>query len=202
MHALGVDQSPAAVQLALDNVARCGTEVPGRVDVVQGDLFAADFVQHMRDRAGFAEGAGFDLVVSNPPYIPRRDYAALAASVREWEDRRALVGEVELASDLAGSGCVDLASPCRTPASDEPDSNEDGLVFYRRIVSILDSLLSVYAGRVTADSAPTPVVAFEVGQGQATAVQALLEGQGYRADVLPDQWGIHRLVLGYRKPVS
>ena len=36
--------------------------------------------------------AGFDLIVCNPPYIPKRDIAALDASVRDFEPRSALDG--------------------------------------------------------------------------------------------------------------
>jgi len=37
----------------------------------------------------------FDLIVSNPPYIPLVEYASLQEEVREWEDVRALVGGVD-----------------------------------------------------------------------------------------------------------
>lgn len=203
VHALGVDQSPAAVQLARDNIQRCGEEVPERVSAVQGDLFAADFVQRMKEAARIgaaaeAGGTGFDLVVSNPPYIPSSDFAGLAASVREWEDRRALIGEVPLAHGGGAAARAVAGGPAE--ATDLSKGEEDdGLVFYRKITAILDQLLSADAGRpIAGGEPPAPVVAFEVGQGQAGAVGALLVARGYRAEAVEDQWGIERLVLGYR----
>ena len=41
---------------------------------------------------GAALAGGFDLVVSNPPYIPTPDIAALAAEVRDHDPRAALDG--------------------------------------------------------------------------------------------------------------
>ncbi len=37
----------------------------------------------------------FDLVVSNPPYIPADEYVALEPNVRDYEPRRALYGGVD-----------------------------------------------------------------------------------------------------------
>lgn len=202
VHAIGVDQSTAAARLARENVARCGTDVPGRIHVLQGDLFTPDFVGRMKQagRASRSEGdkfQGFNLVVSNPPYIPRRDYEGLAASVKEWEDRRALVGEVHPSPDLGADALVKATT---TPASPQQsnEQDDDGLIFYRKITSLLDQLLSAEAGVLDAGGSPAPVVAFEVGQGQAGDVQALLRARGYRAEAVDDQWGIQRLVLGYR----
>jgi release factor glutamine methyltransferase len=148
---------------------------------------------------GAGEGGreGFDLVVSNPPYIPASDYDGLAASVREWEDRRALIGEAR--PSPSDGAATDLAEP-RAGAPDSQGSSEDndGLIFYRKITSILDELLSADAGKSVEGHPSAPVVAFEVGQGQADAVQALLASRGYRAEAVDDQWGIQRLVLGYR----
>lgn len=60
------DISPTACDLARENAARCGASVSVR----QGDLFAP-----------FA-GERFDLIVSNPPYIPAGELAGLQAEVR------------------------------------------------------------------------------------------------------------------------
>lgn len=61
------DISPQAVALAKENAARCGVAV----DVRLGDLFAP-----------FA-GETFDVIVSNPPYIPSGDLAGLQEEVKK-----------------------------------------------------------------------------------------------------------------------
>ena len=61
------DISSDAVALARQNAVRCGA----RVDVRQGDLFAP-----------FARES-FDVIVSNPPYIPTGDLAGLQEEVKK-----------------------------------------------------------------------------------------------------------------------
>ena len=74
--AIAVDASEDALAVARGNAERHG--LAGRVTFVRGDLTAP------------LEG-GFDLVVSNPPYVPRGDLAGLAPEVRR-EPRAALDG--------------------------------------------------------------------------------------------------------------
>lgn len=168
--AVAVDKADTAVELARENVERCSEAVDDRVKVVQADLFAPDFVD--RVRSFNVGGECFDFVVSNPPYIPRKDYAELAQSVKGWEDRGALVGELRAAEEL--------------------EAEDDGLIFYRRITNILQALL------VEDKQTESPVVAFEVGAGQASAVEELLRKKGFRAESFKDQWGVERMVIGYR----
>lgn len=52
-----------------------------RVEFVRSDLFSA-----FR-----GTGARFDFVVSNPPYVSRRDWEGLPAEIRDFEPRRALL---------------------------------------------------------------------------------------------------------------
>jgi release factor glutamine methyltransferase len=83
----GVDTSPDALALARENAARTGVE--------------AEF------RPGGFEAAedGWDLVVSNPPYVTPAEYETLEPELREWEPRGALVGEglhAELAARVRG----------------------------------------------------------------------------------------------------
>lgn len=88
----GTDRSAAALAIAGENAARHG--VAGRADLVETD---------------WASGISgpFDVIVSNPPYIPAAEVADLAPEVRDWEPRAALTaGETGLeaytriASDL------------------------------------------------------------------------------------------------------
>jgi release factor glutamine methyltransferase len=75
---LGVDASEEALAVARDNAAHLG--LAGRTALLRGDWTAG------------LEPASFDLVVSNPPYIPSGDIAGLAPEVREHEPRLALDG--------------------------------------------------------------------------------------------------------------
>lgn len=84
----GVDFSPKALELAQRNADRHGVAVT----LTQGSLFEP-----------FA-GRKFDLIVSNPPYIPTADLAGLQPEVRDFEPREAL------------------------------DGGADGLDYYRRII--------------------------------------------------------------------
>lgn len=84
------DISSDALDLARSNAQQRG--VADRIEFVQGDGFA-----------GVAAGSRFDLIVSNPPYIPTAEIATLQAEVRDFDPRAAL------------------------------DGGADGLDFYRRI---------------------------------------------------------------------
>jgi release factor glutamine methyltransferase len=73
----GVDISPAALEVAAENARLNG--VGGRVRLAEADL------------ARLPEGP-FDLIVSNPPYIPSGELAALMPEVRDFEPSLALDG--------------------------------------------------------------------------------------------------------------
>lgn len=72
---VGVDLSPAALEVAAQNARITGVE--GRVELMQSDWFSA------------VEGR-FDLIVSNPPYIAQAEMADLAPEVSAWEPHLAL----------------------------------------------------------------------------------------------------------------
>ena len=65
--------------LARRNAERHG--VAERIRFLQGDGFAAA-----------PEGARFDLIISNPPYIPSGEIASLQPEVRDYDPHRALDG--------------------------------------------------------------------------------------------------------------
>lgn len=94
---LGTDIAAAALETAALNASSLG--VAERVSFMQTDLL---------------EGVGgtFDLVISNPPYIPSADIAGLRAEVRQYDPRGAL------------------------------DGGADGLDFYRRIIADLPRVLA------------------------------------------------------------
>ena len=87
-----VDISPDALDVARGNATKNG--VAARISFLQGDLFGP-----------IPQGAVFDVVVSNPPYVTPTELAALAPDVRDHEPRLAL------------------------------DGGPDGLAFYRRIAA-------------------------------------------------------------------
>jgi release factor glutamine methyltransferase len=77
VHAL--DISEAALKLARENALRLG--LAERVLFYAGDGMAA-----------LPDGAGFDLIVSNPPYIPSAEIETLQPEVRDHDPRLALDG--------------------------------------------------------------------------------------------------------------
>lgn len=97
-HAFGIgsDLSAAALAVARDNATRLGLRRTGFV--------ACDMTAALR--------GPFDLIVSNPPYIPSGDIAALAPEVRDFDPRAAL------------------------------DGGPDGLDFYRAIAAAAPALLA------------------------------------------------------------
>ncbi|MDO5529695.1 MAG: peptide chain release factor N(5)-glutamine methyltransferase [Paracoccus sp. (in: a-proteobacteria)] len=73
---LGVDLSPAAIEIARQNAASIG---------VRADFLVSDWLSSVTGR--------FDLIVSNPPYIALSEMEGLAPEVRDWEPRLALTDE-------------------------------------------------------------------------------------------------------------
>jgi release factor glutamine methyltransferase len=80
VHVVATDVDPGALAVARGNAARLG--LARRVEFVVSDLF-----HDVGERP-------FDLVVSNPPYIPADEYVALEPNVRDHEPRLALYGGV------------------------------------------------------------------------------------------------------------
>lgn len=77
-HIDAVDISPAALAVAQRNVA--DYDLAGRIRLLNGDLFAT-----------LGDGAQYDLIVSNPPYVTEQAMAALPEEYRH-EPRLALAG--------------------------------------------------------------------------------------------------------------
>jgi len=86
----GVDISKDAIGIAQKNMEKNG--LSDVVTIIEGDLF------------GPVAGARFHLIVSNPPYIPKSELAALQPEVKDFEPLSAL------------------------------DGGEDGLDYYRQII--------------------------------------------------------------------
>jgi release factor glutamine methyltransferase len=78
------------------NASGLGTDIdPQAIDTARANAQALGLASRAQFRlADFADdlGESFDLVVSNPPYIPTHDIAALEREVREHDPMRALDG--------------------------------------------------------------------------------------------------------------
>ena len=96
---MAVDISPGALAVAQENSLSLG--LSQRVEFFQGDLLAP-----LKTK-----GELLNAIVSNPPYIPKADIAALASDVKAYEPMGAL------------------------------DGGEDGLDFYRRLLAESGDLL-------------------------------------------------------------
>ncbi|KAI8926894.1 S-adenosyl-L-methionine-dependent methyltransferase [Entophlyctis helioformis] len=95
---VAVDIAGPALRLARLNQRLLGIDTAA-LRFVHGDLFDDGLVATLLSLASDDPAdAGFDLIVSNPPYIPPAELAALEPSVLDWEDPRAL-----LASDAQGT---------------------------------------------------------------------------------------------------
>jgi len=98
---VATDISPDALALARQNAGR--NIVADRIEFVQGDGFAVlkdRWGERPREPKGNAIGDGspgvsphrFDLIISNPPYIPSAEIAMLQSEVRDFDPRGALDG--------------------------------------------------------------------------------------------------------------
>ena len=141
---VGVDISVDALIVAKENSEKIG--VTGRIGFVRSDVFSKLPLEKK-----------FDIIVSNPPYIPAGDIAGLDKDVQQ-EPRGAL------------------------------DGGTDGLDFYRRITA-----------EAMGHMAEEGVLAFEIGIGQAAAVQQLCLDAGFvKTAVRKDYAGIERMVFAVK----
>jgi release factor glutamine methyltransferase len=74
-----LDISPDALETAKQNSAR--NNVAEKIEFIHGDGFAS-----------LTAGIQFDLIISNPPYIPTAEIATLQPEVRDYDPRGALDG--------------------------------------------------------------------------------------------------------------
>lgn len=99
---VAVDISSAALQTAKQNAANL--KLINRLQFVQADWFEQNFAAQL--------AAEFDIIVTNPPYIPTNDIAALAPEVKNYDPLLAL------------------------------DGGADGFASYRRIAEVTPRLLA------------------------------------------------------------
>lgn len=138
----GSDLSEAALAVARDNAQRLGVEA----DFVRSDLF-----ENITEK--------YEVIVSNPPYIPTGEIPGLMEEVRDHDPLTAL------------------------------DGGEDGLFFYKKIIS--------QAGRYLY---PGGMLFFEIGADQGKAVSELMKAAGYQeVKVSQDLSGLDRVACGVMK---
>lgn len=101
----------------------------------------------------------YDVIVSNPPYIATGELADLMPEVRDHEPVLAL------------------------------DGMEDGLYFYRKIVSQADGYL-----------AQGGWLCFEIGYDQGAALKEMMTEAGYgQVQIIKDLAGLDRVAVGQKK---
>ncbi|RDU23408.1 peptide chain release factor N(5)-glutamine methyltransferase [Anaerosacchariphilus polymeriproducens] len=135
----GVDISNDALMTAKRNAEKLKADC----QFIQSDLF---------DKVG----EKYDIIVSNPPYIPTKVVEELMPEVKKFEPMIAL------------------------------DGDEDGLFFYKKIVSQSQYYLRGQGS-----------LFFEIGHDQGDAVSMLMEQAGYfQIRVIKDLAGLDRVVCG------
>jgi release factor glutamine methyltransferase len=155
------DTSAGALEVARGNAVRLG--LADRVRFLEGTIPAVE------GSGAEVEGAGFDLIVANLPYVAERDWSGLAPEVTKWEPPEAL-----------------LAGP-------------DGLDAYRAFSTELSCRVRGSARIAGTNSNSAPMVGLEVGEGQAGAVGDMLRGAGFEEiETRRDLAGIERVVVGRR----
>ena len=111
----------------------------------------------------------FDIITSNPPYISLDEYRQLPRSVKDYEDPRALLGDLP---NIPG---------------------KDGLTFYRAIARL------VVQGVLNEDDHAMVVLEVGDKQAAAVRSILMTEGRLSRTDIWLDPWGKERVVVGRRK---
>lgn len=158
------DRSALAVELATENALKLGfavNEDGAYVHIVPADIFSdADM-----DRLAQLAGGPFDLIVSNPPYVPRREWNALAPEVKLHEDPAALIGERDVSPASA-------PLPSTASSGNERDARQGwldraGLAFHYRLAELL------YRPTFSTSSPCLPRLVAEYGKGQHRAVEKL-----------------------------
>ena len=78
-----VDLSPEAIQVASENAVLNNTN--DRINFIKADMMEPEFASRIDLR--------FEIIVSNPPYVPPNEFEILDAEVKNFEPRTSLVDE-------------------------------------------------------------------------------------------------------------
>ncbi len=139
---IGTDISNDALKIALNNAMH--------LDLMNKAIFRkSDLFSKIRPEEKF------DVIVSNPPYIPIKEKPHLQIEVREFEPAAALF-----------------------------TSDEDGIEFYKAIISEAKNFLNLHG-----------YIAFEIGLNQACKIKKIFEDRGFSdINILKDVTGIDRVI--------
>lgn len=134
---VSVDVSQDALQLARSNAEAC--KVNDRIEFIESDGFSA-----------FEPGRRFDLIVSNPPYIPAAEIETLQPEVRDFDPRLAL------------------------------DGGPDGLAFYRRLAVEAREFLNSHAPLMLEFGDGQAVALRKLFSGQGWVIEAIRQDDSRR----------------------
>lgn len=167
--ALGVDISKHAVQLAKENAIRCGIYTADDPSHQNSNVYTLLLANVLDPAFRDSLPQPYDIITSNPPYIPLDEYRQLPKSVQNFEDSRALLGD-----------------PPGTPST-------DGLTFYRAIARLVaqDGVLSDTDGSVV-------VLEVGDKQAAAVENILKRDGGLGRTEIWKDPWGKERVVVARR----
>ena len=138
---VAADISPEALALAGENAKRNNAST--QIEFLQGDGFSP-----------IKAGARFDLIVSNPPYIPSGEIAALEPEVRDFDPHLAL------------------------------DGGDDGLVFYRRLAAEARPFLKPEGKIMLEFGDGQSDAIKKIFEGEKWIVEAVQEDYSHRARIL------------------
>ncbi|SNX84596.1 related to MTQ1 - S-adenosylmethionine-dependent methyltransferase [Melanopsichium pennsylvanicum] len=170
------DRSPLAVELAIENAIKLGLKVNqegANLHIVQADIFEDEDMDTLATLAG----GPFDLVLSNPPYIPRREYNSLSAEVKQHEDPVALIGERSVSPSISVELSQTPSNPAiatntgESPAVDPTRQtylDRNGLSFHARLAQLINRPAFSHSRNPC-----LPRLVAEYGKGQQKAVEKL-----------------------------
>ena len=144
-------------------------------------LICADFLSCFKENS-------FDIIISNPPYIPESELYRLESDVRDFEPKVSLIGGGSILRQGSGQALRLHPSTVRSELVEDsqPTTGEEGLNCIRKIVH--------EAGRVLKNDGWCII---EVGANQSEKVSEIFKGVGFKeVSTVKDLAGIERVVKG------
>lgn len=154
-----VDISDAALEIAKENARTLADGFSDKIHFVRSNLF---------EQFTLTGGWSFDLILTNPPYIPHSMVNELLKDGRN-EPRLALDGDVSLTGDAA--------------YTEEGELADDGLEIIRNLIPQAKIHLS-----------PLGIILMETGEYNAEAAALLAEKNGFKSRIHKDLEGQLRVV--------